>query len=354
MLARRSELIRAVDLFCGAGGLTRGLLDSGVQVVAGIDVNADCEYAYTYNNKGVIFLHESVSSIGVADLSRLFGSAQIKLLCGCAPCQTFSTMNRADLNSRKKDGRWSLLGEVGRLVEESVPDLVTMENVPGLIKTDVFSDFIRTLKSTGYYLDYKILDCSEYGMPQKRLRLVLVASRLGKITIPAPTQLGCVPMTVRDAIGGLVEIGAGETSPKDSLHTASKLSQANLNRIKASVPGGTWRDWDAGLVLRCHREKSGDGYGAVYGRMEWDKPSPTITTQFYNYGSGRFGHPSQDRAISLREGALLQGFPPSYRFDNPEKPLGKRKIGMLIGNAVPVGLGRIVGKVFCDHVSSLV
>lgn len=341
--------IQAIDLFCGAGGLTRGLIDSGVDVIAGIDSNEDCRYAYSHNND-VAFINKSVADVGTNELNNLYKGDGVRLLCGCAPCQTFSTMNQRDEVSRRKDDRWTLLLEFGRLVKGVKPELVTMENVPGLLGKDVFEKFISTLRSCGYHLDYLVVDCSKYGMPQRRQRLVLLASLLGEINIPAPEEWAAHPTTVKDAIGDLPRLAAGQICPTDSLHASSRLSELNMKRIKASIPGGTWRDWNQDLRLSCHEKRGGKGYGAVYGRMKWDDPSPTITTQFYNYGSGRFGHPCQNRALSLREGALLQGFPRDYEFESPEQHLGKRVIGTLIGNAVPVGLGYLVGKTLIKHI----
>ena len=150
-------------------------------------------------------------------------------------------------------------------------------------------------------------------------------------------------LTVRDAIGYLPPIAAGEVCEEDLLHRSSALSDINIRRIQQSVPGGSWRDWDDDLKLKCHKKISGSTFPSVYGRMEWDKPSPTITTQFYGYGNGRFGHPEQDRAISLREGAILQSFPNDYIFVDEKHPSHKRELGTHIGNAVPVELGRAIG-----------
>ena len=151
-------------------------------------------------------------------------------------------------------------------------------------------------------------------------------------------------MTVRQAIGGLPPISDGTSNPNDIMHISSRLSSLNKRRIQQSVPGGTWRDWDKELQLDCHKKTSGKSYPSVYGRMVWDEPSPTITTQFYGIGNGRFGHPEQDRALSLREGAILQSFPPDYRFVENEEQLNKRKLGMQIGNAVPVKLAFAIGE----------
>lgn len=342
--------IQAVDVFCGAGGLTRGLIDAGVDVRAGVDFNGACEYAYSHNNEGASFINKSVTDLSAEEVSGLFEPHHLRLLCGCAPCQTFSSMNQRDESGRRRDKRWTLLLEFGRLVREVRPELVTMENVPGIEGTDVFESFLATLEDEGYHVDHKVVDCSSYGMPQRRHRLVLLGSLLGEIRVPTPREWGASPTTVRMAIGDLPPISAGQADPEDMLHSSSSLSDLNLRRIRASVPGGTWRQWDDDLVLPCHGKKEGDGYGAVYGRMEWDKPAPTITTQFYNYGSGRFGHPEQDRAISLREGAILQGFPRSYQFEDPQRHLGRRALGMMIGNAVPVGLANLIGVTLGRHV----
>lgn len=344
------RVIQGVDLFCGVGGLTRGLMDAGVKMKAGVDLEIACKYPYEQNNTGVSFIHKSVNDLNANELKVFYDDDSISLLCGCAPCQAFSSINQKNKDRAKKTGRWILLDEFGRLIEGLRPDLVSMENVPGLLDQDVFLRFIQTLERVQYDFDYKVVNCADYGMPQRRCRLVLVASRLGGIRLPEPRS-GEASVTVRMAIGKLNPISAGETDSSDSLHAASALSDLNMRRIRASFPGGTWKDWEESLLAECHKGQSGDGYGAVYGRMEWDKPAPTITTQFYNYGSGRFGHPSQDRAISLREGALLQGFPSTYVFFDPENRIGKRELGKLIGNAVPVGLGRLVGKTLVEHVA---
>jgi DNA (cytosine-5)-methyltransferase 1 len=224
-----------------------------------------------------------------------------------------------------------------------------MENVVQLSKHKVFNDFIFNLKKQGYNVFCKSVYCPDYGIPQKRRRLVLLASRLGEIEIIPPTHTPQRYKTVRDAIGKLRPIRNGKTHSKDSLHRAAKLSPINLERIRSSIPGGTWRDWVRKLRAPCHRRKSGKTYSTVYSRMQWDKPSPTITTQFYRFGTGRFGHPKQNRALSLREGALLQTFPKRYDFINPDSYNSLVKIGAHIGNAVPVKLGFIIGKSILKH-----
>lgn len=339
--------IRAVDLFCGAGGLTRGLEVSGIDVVFGVDIDPHCEYAYRTNNNAR-FVQKSVDALSVSDFSQAFRDNEVTLLAGCAPCQPFSTYQRG--KSDPKDERWNLLQHFGRLVKEVKPDLVTMENVPQLEKQGVFSEFVYALEDEGFHVFWKVVNCADYGVPQERKRLVLLASKLGPIKLVDPTTPEGHYVTVRKAIAGLPPLKAGEVCPKDPLHLACELSPLNMKRIKASQPGGTWRDWKKHLVADCHKKHSGKTYPGVYGRMCWDEPAPTMTTQYFGFGNGRFGHPEQDRAISLREGAILQSFPRSYKFVPPAAPIHRKSIGRLIGNAVPVNLGKAIGKSIVLHV----
>ena len=231
-----------------------------------------------------------------------------------------------------------------------MPEIIAMENVPELSKTKVFADFVADLKKCGYHIAYQTVFCPDYGIPQNRKRLVLLASTLGEIELLPPTHTPDNYVTVRDAIGNLPPLIAGSTDPTDIMHSATALSEKKLRRIRQSVPGGTWRDWDKELQLKCHKKSSGKTYPSVYGRMSWEFPSPTITTQFYGYGNGRFGHPEQDRALSLREGAILQSFPPDYKFIKSTSILNKHQLGIQIGNAVPVRLGEIIGKSVIEHI----
>jgi len=339
--------VSAVDLFCGVGGLTNGLANVGIDVRLGVDIYPACRFPYTANNKAK-FLLKSVEDIHAQELESVFNKNSIRLLAGCAPCQTFSTYNQ---KADPSDKRWWLLGEFARIVRELSPELVTMENVPNLLKHKVFKNFVKVLERTGYYVWYHKIDSAEYGVPQHRERLVLLASKFGTIQMLSPAELGESQKTVREAIGDLPVLQAGEINEDDPLHQCAALSAINLRRIRASKPGGTWRDWKGGLVSPCHKKRSGKTYPSVYGRMCWDEPAPTITTQFYGFGNGRFGHPEQDRAISLREGAILQSFPPDYIFKAPDAKTGKKPIGKLIGNAVPVKLAEAIGKSLLAHVA---
>ncbi|HEY9160215.1 MAG TPA: DNA cytosine methyltransferase [Desulfomonilia bacterium] len=342
-----NKKIYAIDLFCGVGGLTKGLSQAGIEVKLGVDADPACKYPYTTNNSAV-FLERSIEDIESWELKNVFPEDGIRLLAGCAPCQTFSRYNQ---KASPGDKRWWLLNQFSRLVKEIQPELVTMENVPGLQNQFIFREFLADLQECKYFFDYKILNCAEYGIPQNRHRLVLLASRLGPIHIITPAEFGASPCSVRDAIFSLPPIRAGEVHSNDPMHQSSALSLINLQRIRSSKPGGTWRDWNDDLVAHCHQKSTGKTYPSVYGRMCWDEFSPTITTQFYGFGNGRFGHPEQDRAISLREGAILQSFPCDYVFAPKNKPLSKKIVGRLIGNAVPVQLGKLIGRSIICHIA---
>lgn len=344
-----SKSISAVDLFCGAGGLSYGLKSAGISIKLGVDLDQDCAFPFEKNIKSE-FVQADVSSLKASVVKDALKGSKYKLLAGCAPCQPFSTYSRSTSTSGK--GRhvdWELLESFSRIVGEVDPELVTIENVPPLAQQKIFTDFVLRL-SQDYWVDWRILDCSKIGLPQTRKRLILLASKLGPIEIP---EFDYPVSSVRSAIGNLPSISAGGQDAQDHLHKASKLSSINLKRIKSSVPGGTWRDWPKALRSECHKKESGATYPAVYGRMEWDLPSPTITTQCFGYGNGRFGHPDQDRAISLREAAMLQGFPQKYLFVPKGSSASFAKIGKLIGNAVPVNLGHVIGNVLKKHISQI-
>ena len=308
-----------------------------------------CRFPYEANNQAR-FVERDISKVTIAELKALFGDADLTILAGCAPCQPFSTYaQRYELDG--KDGKWGLLYEFARLAKGSSPDVITMENVPTVAKHEVFHDFVDTLKRLGYKVWFDVVDSSRYGVPQMRRRMVLLASKHGRIEMIPPTHEK--PKTVRQAIAHLRPLSAGESAPRDKLHVTSTLSETNLKRIKVSKPGGTWRDWPKHLIAECHRAESGRTYPGVYGRMEWDKPAPTMTTQCYGFGNGRFGHPEQDRAISLREAAILQSFPRDYAFIPPDGEVSFKVLGRLIGNAVPVDLGRAIARSINQHLASV-
>lgn len=336
-------LASVIDLFCGIGGLSHGFVLEGLPVVAGIDNDSTCRYAYEANNNGATFLEKSVSELDSAEISQYYPENHAKILVGCAPCQDFSKYSyRSHIGDK-----WHLLGTFADLITEIQPDIVSMENVPQLKrfqKGNILKDFISRLIDSQYYVTWSIVHCPDYGIPQNRDRLVLFASRTAPITIVPPTTTSDAYTTVRATIGNLPPIVAGVSHSDDPLHKTHNLSEINMERIKQSRPGGTWNDWDPELRAECHRKTSGKTYSSVYGRMEWDKVSPTMTTLCCGYGNGRFGHPEQDRAISVREAALLQTFPITYQFVPPDQPVQVTRLARQIGNAVPVTLGRIIAR----------
>lgn len=344
--------ISAVDLFCGVGGLTHGLSQAKIDVRLGVDIDPASQHPFEKNNDAA-FLLADVSTLEAETIAKSFAPGTTTLLAGCAPCQPFSTYSqkaKREGKARQDRGRiddWRLVERFGELIEEVQPDLVTMENVPPLLRAPVYKRLLHSLK--GYWVDAQVIDCQTIGLPQTRKRLVLVASKLGLIQLP---QFEREQKSVRSVIGGLPPLQAGEMDPSDRIHRASALSDTNLKRIRASVPGGSWRDWPEELRAACHIRDTGATYPSVYGRMKWTDPSPTITTQCFGYGNGRFGHPEQDRAISLREAAMLQGFPRKYTFLPDDEPVSFATLGRLIGNAVPVTLGKVIGEVLVEHVAA--
>ncbi|MES0171903.1 DNA cytosine methyltransferase [Mesorhizobium sp. M0006] len=347
----KSQVGSVVDLFCGAGGLTHGFRLEGYDVVAGIDVDEDCRYAYEHNNDAP-FLRKDITALTSEELSKLFHPNEPRILVGCAPCQPFSTYNQ-----KNDDPKWKLVDKFGELIENLLPDVVSMENVPRLLEFrngSVFAAFRERLESNGYWVHAEIAYAPDFGVPQRRSRLVLLASRRGPISLVKPRLDDQLSSTVENAIGALPALEAGESDSNDPMHRASRLSTRNLERIRASRPGGSWRDWSEELRADCHRVETGRGYASVYGRMSADEPSPTITTQFFGFGNGRFGHPTQDRGLSLREGAILQSFPPRYEFTEPGKPIEFKKLGRMIGNAVPVLLGKAIARSIRLHLADSV
>lgn len=328
-----------VDLFCGVGALSHGLKLAGFKIIAGYDVDARCKHAYEKNNSASFFTRD-VAKLTAAEIRAHFSGDMPSVLAGCAPCQPFSSYKQR----YDEDPKWNLVTKFARLAVEVSPDFITMENVPTLLRYkdgSVFKRFCAILEEAGYDPKWSVERCEEYGVPQRRRRLVLLASRRYTLAELNPSVDQCI--SVREAIGSLPPIHAGAAHPNDPLHVASGLTPLNLKRIRASKPGGTWRDWPVELRADCHRRPSGKTYPGVYARMSWDTPSPTLTTQCYGFGNGRFGHPEQDRALTLREAAVLQSFPKEYEFLPPGEKPSFTEVGRWIGNAVPVKLASAIG-----------
>lgn len=339
--------LSVVDLFCGVGGLTQGFVKANFNVRAGIDFDETCKFAYEKNNKST-FIYSNLITHKPSEIKKLFPEKAIKILAGCAPCQAFSTYQQGN----KRNDKWKLLYSFGKIIKSIQPDIVSMENVPNLLNYNngkVFNDFVKVLQDNKYFVFHKIIDAKDYGVPQRRKRLILLASKLGKIELINKTHTGKRIKTVKKAIGHLPAIEAGESFAKDKLHRARELSDLNLKRIRSTSEGGGWKEWKKNLILDCHKKESGKTYGSVYGRMNWNEVSPTLTTQCTGYGNGRYGHPDQDRAISLREAAILQSFPKKYQFIDPNKKFNPSVIEKHIGNAVPPRLGFIIAKSIRYH-----
>lgn len=340
-----------IDLFCGIGGLSHGFVKENFKVVAGIDIDQDCKYSFETNNKST-FISKDICDVSKDEITKLFENAKYKILVGCAPCQPFSSYTFKD-GEKSDNEKWKLLYEFARIIKETQPDIISMENVSQLLnfkKAPVFKDFLTSLNGLEYFTHYEIINCPDYGIPQNRKRLVLLASKLGEIGLIPKTHSKDNYQTVKDAIGKLPKINDGEYYEKDRLHYARKLTPLNKKRIQNTPYGGSWIDWSEDLKLKCHKRESGKSYPSVYGRMKWEEPSPTMTTHCTGYGNGRFGHPEQDRAISLREASLLQTFPMDYKFfDENEASFSSVVIARQIGNAVPVRLGEIVAKSIKEH-----
>jgi DNA (cytosine-5)-methyltransferase 1 len=353
--------ITAVDLFCGAGGLTYGLEQAGINVKSGIDIDADSRYPYEQNTDAD-FTTAKVEPLAQNPerVARLYPwDSDLTVLGACAPCQPYSTMGHSRSGGTEDHDKWGLLDAVREIVEYVEPDIVVTENVLQVRNDDVYLGFEERLEELGYTInpdENKNVYCPEYGIPQKRKRWLMIASRDGQIKLPEPTYTDESEYpTVREAIGHLPELQAGENHPEYELHRARSLSETNLERIRNMEPGGDWTLWEERglehLLANCHKKDSGRSYKAPYSRMRPDEPAPTITTQFYNYGSGRFGHydTEQDRALSILEGAVLQTFPEDYEFYDDWDDVGIKNLGRLIGNAVPPRLGEVVGQAICEH-----
>lgn len=332
--------LEAVDLFCGVGGLTHGVSKAGINVIAGLDIDKTCQFAYEANNNAKFILAD-VGKYSSKDIAKLYSTNSIKILMGCAPCQPFSKLQKG-IVEKNKQSKWGLLYSFLNHIKQIKPDIISMENVPQLENEQVFVDFRDQIINCGYYVDYRVVDASEYGVPQRRRRLLFLAAKKGQIKLIEPTNKND-KLTVRDVLFDLPIINAGECDPNDPLHRSSSLSELNLRRLHHSIPGGTWNDWPKDLLPNCYKRNSGKTFTAVYGRMKWDDISPTLTTQFNRYGTGRYGHPEQDRALSLREGAILQSFPKDYKFVKNAKYV-LSDVARQIGNAVPVRLGEVIGE----------
>ena len=338
---------RAIDFFCGGGGMTCGLRQAGIDVIAGVDIDKEAKETYEFNNKGTVFIDKDIRRVHTDYFERNFNLSRNDdnlILVGCSPCQFYSIIN-TDKNSSLKTK--DLLRNFARFIEYYRPGYVLVENVPGILtnKQSIWPSFKKKLEELGYgKMLYKIIDMSLYGIPQSRRRFSLIATRLD-VDVHLP-QADDKQALLSDFIGeshGFPKVEAGHKDSSDFNHTTAGLSDKCLRRLrKTRHNGGSRLDWatDSDLQLRCFIGKD-DSFKDSYGRMWWNKPAPTITTKFFSISNGRFGHPDEDRAISLREGATLQTFPRNYVFKTNSIATTAR----LIGNAVPCEYARRLGEV---------
>jgi DNA (cytosine-5)-methyltransferase 1 len=320
-----------------------------MQIVLGLDIDPDAAATFRRNFPLAQFAQRDVATLRPASIANIVEPHRTSpiLFCGCAPCQPFSKQNG---NRDEDDSRIPLLTHFGRFVRYFRPEFVLVENVPGL---QAFSwepgplpKFMALLKRLGYNFITATVDCCDYGVPQKRSRFVLLASSIGPIALPPKTHGPDTPneqySTVGDWIGDLPPIRAGEECNSIPNHRASNLSALNLKRIKATPPGGSRSDWPSDLVLRCH-SGGHQGHSDVYGRLREDQPASALTTRCISLSNGRFGHPNQHRAISIREAACLQTFGRTFEFQGSLNSMARQ-----IGNAVPVKLAKCLGESYIE------
>lgn len=344
------EIVLA-DFFSGCGGTARGFADAGVRPVFATDWDEEAVQTFKLNFPEVNAVQRDIRELPTEEVVAVMPPADeaIRLLAGCAPCQPFAGHRNATTG---EDERSDLVLELLRFVEAVRPQLVFVENVPGMRRASrsdgPLTEFVAVLEKT-HHVAFDTISCADYGVPQTRRRLVLIASSLGEIDLPTPTHGPSADqpyVTVRDAIHSLPHNVDGPEAAALSSHQAMRLTRLNRERIKATPEGGDRRNWPKRLWPDCH-SRGFRGHTDVYGRLSWDKPAPTLTTKCISYSNGRFGHPSEHRAITAREAARLQTFSDSFEFSG-----GLTSQARQIGNAVPVLLARQFGQHFVEHVAS--
>lgn len=317
----------AIDCFAGCGGMTEGLQQAGFRVVGAIENDPKACDVYAANHPAVRLWRDDIKLVTVHAIQDALHlqRGELGLLGGCPPCQGFSSLRTYNGGKRVRDRQNDLIFEFERLVLGLWPENVMLENVPALFHNRRLAEFRSALRCAGYTVRAKVLNVQDYGVPQRRRRLVLLASRTSNVEFASPDLQR---LTVRDAIGRLPPAGKSG----DPLHDLPEKRTDLVRRIIAAVPrdGGSRTSLPDNLTLKCHRES--DGFKDVYGRMAWSRPAPTITTGCFNPSKGRFLHPVANRAITMREAALLQSFPSTYRFP---VEFGKVRIATMIGNALP-------------------
>lgn len=345
--------LRAVDFFCSGGGMSYGMQQAGIEIIAGIDCDLNCKETYETNIGSDKFLHEDVFKLKEQELEKrlsLKKNDDDLVLIGCSPCQFWSTIQTDKSKSGKSKG---LLKEFSRFVKYFKPAYVVVENVPGVLRRKEESglnEFINWLKNNGYKNPhFTVHNVNNFGVPQSRKRFTLIATRLSEKEIK-PLELDGKKTVVEDVIGpknGFPSIGPGRRDTTDFMHTTAKITDINKRRLqKVKKDGGDRLGFanDPELQLKCFIGRD-DSFQDTFGRLWWRKPSPTITTKFFSISNGRFVHPQEDRGLSLREGATLQSFPKTYKF----KGSSMASIARMIGNAVPPKYAEAIGKAIIQN-----
>lgn len=354
----------AIDLFAGCGGLTSGLIAAGFQVLAAVELDADAAESYRANHPDVKLYEKDIKKLKPRSILRYLGlrKGQVDLIAGCPPCQGFTRLTES---KGRPERRNALVRDYFRFVEVIQPKVCMLENVPGLMTTKkgrrFFDELCEGLERLGYLLNYDVLELADFGVPQCRKRLVLLASRGEPISLPAPTHRSPTDRdsnlptwrTVRQAIGSLnkppLRSAVIEKSARVDYtwHYARDVAPIVRRRLEHARRNGRNRGaFPKSLRLDCH-ERRPDGYFDVYGVMKWNAPSPTITSGCTNASKGRFGHPKEPRPITAVEAALLQTFPLSFKF----KGGGLESVAAQIGNALPRRFAKIVGRAIVAHLA---
>lgn len=334
------DKLNAIDLFSGCGGLSEGLKQAGFKVIAGVEVDKNAAKAFRMNHSGTVLFEDDIRKIDTNKILELLNGKPLHLLAGCPPCQGFSSLRRLNRKSAIRDKRNNLINEYYRFVEELMPLTIMLENVPGIVDYTLFKAIVEKLKTLDYHLVYKVVNVADYSVPQRRKRLVLVGSKIGKIDIASGVN---TIITVKDALGRLKN-----SNKSDELQKIYPKHTEYIQKMISLIPknGGSRKDLPERFILKCHKKKN-VGFNDIYGRLRWDTVSSTITGGCLNPSKGRFLHPVKNRCITAREAALLQTFPINYKFPTD---ISRVELALLIGNALPPEFSRIQAKNIFHHI----
>ena len=348
-LPRRKLGVQVIDLFCGCGGMSYGFASAKTRnvryaVTGALDLDKHAVATY-HRMLGVEPLCADIRSLversEFAKATRHWNHAAgtPTILIGCAPCQGFSSHRKKD---DRQDDRNSLLEVFAHIILKLQPEIVVMENVPEMLAVQHwrhFEDWHLKLTQAGYHIRSTVYNLAQFGVPQERFRVLVVASRIWpKFDLPAPTHTPGQYVTVRQAIAHLPPLKAGGADPTDPMHLTSRHRKETVALIRMIPPdGGSRRSLPLGVGPACLQRV--DGFRDVYGRLSWDSSAVAITARCRTPSCGRYTHPEQHRGLSVREAALLQGFPSDYYFEGPFDDKYKQ-----IGNAVSPIFARAIAE----------